>query len=84
MDSINELKPGEKLTPEQKEKLAKDNADASADAQRLAAEHRARDQAEGKGEPAVKVVADILKDKLMRGDFQKKDDTKTNQPPANS
>ena len=73
-DLINELKPGEKVTPEQKEKLAKENADASAEAHRLAGEHRARDQAEGHEEPAVQAIAKSLKGKLEREEFQKKED----------
>lgn len=71
-DIINELKPGQPLTQEQKEQLAKDNIAASAEAHRLAAEHNARDIAEGRGEPAVKVVADLLKSKLEREEFEKK------------
>ena len=69
---IDTIKPGEQLTPEQKEKLAKENVAETVEAQRLAAEHRAKDQIEGKGEPAVKVVADLLKDKLENEDFQHK------------
>ena len=70
-DSINELKPGEQVTKEQKEKLAKDNLASSTEAQRLAAEHRARDIAEGRGEPAVNTIASLLKGKLEREEFQK-------------
>lgn len=69
---LGSIKPGEQLTPEQKEKLAKENVTVTAEAQRLAAEHRARDFAEGKGEPAVKAVAEILKEKLAKEDFQSK------------
>ena len=71
MDSINEIKPGETLTPEQKAKLAKDNMVASADAHKMAAEQRARDIAEGRGEPAVGAVANLLKKKLENEEFQK-------------
>ena len=71
---LGNVVPGVPLTPEQKEKLAKENADESAEAQRLAGEHRARDQAEGKGEPAVKIVADALKEKLENNEFEKKED----------
>lgn len=70
---LNNLKPGEKLTPKQKEKLAKENLTASTDAQKLAAEHRAKDIQEGKGEPAVKAVADLIQKKLENEDFSKKE-----------
>ena len=73
-NSIDDIKPGKALTKEQKEKLGKENADASTEAQRLAAEHRNRDIAEGKGEPAVQAVASLLKGKLERGEFKKKED----------
>src|SRR3990172_7103335 len=58
--ALGNIVPGVQLTPEQKEKLAKENLAATTEAHRLAAEQRGRDQAEGKGEPAVKVVADAL------------------------
>jgi len=77
---LSNLTPGVPLTPEQKEKLAKENATVTAEAHRLATEQRARDQAEGKGEPTVKVVADLLKDKLENEDFQ----SKGNLPPENA
>ena len=57
------------VTEEQKKKLAEENVAETNEAQRLAAEHRARDIAEGKGEPAVKIVADALKDKLEKEEF---------------
>lgn len=62
--------PGVPLTPEQKEKLATENLAASIEAQRLAADQRTRDVAEGNGEPAVKVVADMLKEKLEKEEFE--------------
>lgn len=65
--------PGVPLTPEQKEKLSKENADASAEAHRLAADARGRDIAEGREKPAVAVVADALKQKLELGEFEKKE-----------
>lgn len=70
---LNEIIPGKPLTPEQKEKLAKENITETVNAQNLAAEHRARDIAEGKGEPSVKVIADALKDKLANEEFQNKE-----------
>lgn len=72
-DLINNLKPGEELTPEQKAKLAKENLIASTDAHKLAAKHRAMDVKEGKGEPAVKAVADLIQKKLENEDFSKKE-----------
>jgi hypothetical protein len=63
--------PGQLLTEEQKAKLAKDNQVETAEAHRLAADQRARDIAEGKGEPVVKTVADSLKEKLVNEDFNK-------------
>jgi len=72
MSELTNLKPGEQLTQEQKAKLAKENIASSTEAQRLAAEHQARDRAEGKGEPAVQTVANLLKGKLERGEFESK------------
>lgn len=66
---LSTLKPGEQLTPEQKKKLAVENAAETAEAHRLAAEHRAHDMQEGKGETPIKVIAESLKDKLEREDF---------------
>ena len=71
MDTLNEVKPGAALTPEQKAKLAKDNSDASAEAHKMAAEQRQRDVQEGRGEPAVKAVAGLLKKKLENSEFEK-------------
>lgn len=68
-DSLNEIKPGQPLTEEQKEKLAKENAEITNDAHRLAAEHRAHDIAEGKGEPAVAAVAGLIKKQLENEEF---------------
>ena len=62
--------PGQQLTPEQKEKLAKENIVLTEEAQRLAADQRTRDVAEGRGEPPVQTVANLLKDKLEKEDFQ--------------
>lgn len=62
--------PGKELTEEQKEKLRKENAQATADAHAMAADQRARDLAEGKGEPVVNAVADALKEKLLNEEFQ--------------
>ena len=67
---LNEIKPGTPVTEEQKKKLAKENADSTTEAHRLAAEHRARDIEEGKGEPAVQTVASLIKKKLENDDFQ--------------
>jgi len=69
---LGSVVPGEVLTPEQKEKLAKENVELSTEAHRQAGEQRAKDQAEGKGEPAVKTVADLLKTKLENEEFEKK------------
>lgn len=69
-DSINDLKPGQQLTPEQRAKLAKDNANASAEAHRMASEQQARDIAEGRGEPPVQTVASLLKKKLQNEEFE--------------
>lgn len=66
---LSTIIPGIPVTEEQKKKLAEENVAETNEAQRLAAEHRARDIAEGKGEPAVKIVADALKDKLEKEEF---------------
>jgi len=70
-DPLKDITPGQQLTPEQKEKLAKENASISDEAHRLAAEHRARDIAEGKGEPAVAAVANLIKKQLENEEFKK-------------
>lgn len=70
---LGNLVPGKPITPEQKEKLAKENADASAEAHRMAADARAQDVAEGREKPAVAAVADALKEKLNNEEFEKKD-----------
>ena len=71
MTEIDKLVPGQALTPEQKAALAKENVASSNEAMRLAAEHHARDIAEGKGEPAVTAVAGLLKKKLENGELEK-------------
>ena len=71
-DKINEIVPGRQLSEEEKSALMKSNIEASSEAQRLAAEHRARDMAEkGNEKPLAQSVADSIKDKLVREDFQK-------------
>lgn len=70
MTELN-IVPGQPLTPEQKAALAKENAEISAEAMRQASEHRARDIAEGRGEPAVTAVAGLLKRKLENEEFEK-------------
>ena len=72
MSELNNVKPGETMTPEQKAKLAKENVAESTEAHRLAAEHQQRDKAEGKGEPAVTAVAGLLKKKLVNEEFEKR------------
>ena len=69
-DPINNLTPGVETTPEQKKALADANARESAEAQRLASEHTARDRAEGRGELPINTVANMLKKKLEVGDIQ--------------
>ena len=69
---LGSVVPGVPLTEEQKKKLAEENIAETARAQELAAEQRAKDQAEGRAEPAVKVVADALKDKLVNEEFEQK------------
>ena len=62
--------PGKELTPEQKEKLAKENLASTQEAERLAAEARERDIQQGKGEPVVNTIAESLKEKLENKEFQ--------------
>lgn len=69
--------PGQQITDEQKEKLAKENLAATVEAQALAADQRTRDIAEGRGEPAVNTIADAIKSKLERDEFE-------NTPPADT
>lgn len=70
-DALN-LKPGNQLTDEEKVKLAKANADASAEAYRLADEQRTREVQSGRVElPVAQSVAESIKQKLQREEFQK-------------
>lgn len=70
-DIINTIQPGKPLTDTDKEALAKANAEATAEAHRLAAEHRAREAASGHQPPAVMSVAESIKSKLSNEEFQK-------------
>ncbi len=77
------LIPGKELTPEQKAQLAKENAAASAEAQRMAADHIARDRAQGGHEkPIVPAVADSILAKLQGEQFEKKPGAPTVEEPA--
>ena len=59
------LSAGQPMTPEQKEKLAKENLAETVQAQQMAADQVARDIAEGGREkPVVQAVADSLKQQL--------------------
>lgn len=71
-DIINNLQPGQPLSDKQKAELAAANLKETNEAHRLAAEQRSRDIAEGRGEPAVSTVANLLKGKLERGEFETK------------
>lgn len=69
-DSLSEIKPGQPMTEEQRLALGKDNAKASEEAQRLAAEHKARDmEAGGNEKPVQQSVADSVRQKLEREEF---------------
>ena len=68
-DAINNITPGTPLTDKQKAELAKSNAESTAEAQRLAAEHRQRDAEQGKG-TAVTAVANAIKNKLENEEFE--------------
>ena len=67
-DELKNVKPGQTLTDAQKEALAKSNLEATSEAHRLAAEHRARDE---RGKPVTQDVADSIKQKLEKEEFQK-------------
>ena len=69
-----DIKPGVPVTPEQKRQLAEYNARESSEAHRLASERQAQDRIEGKAEPAVKSIADMLKDKLLKGEIHPPED----------
>lgn len=71
-DSLNNVVPGTQLTDEQRKQLAADNAKASAEAMRLAADHRARDM-EGGGNPATLAndVASSIQKKLENEEYSK-------------
>jgi len=64
-DALNSVVPGQPMSEEDKEALRKSNLEASSEAQRLAAEHRARDMAEkGNEKPLIGAIADSVLDKL--------------------
>lgn len=67
---LSTIKPGEALTEEQRKKLAEENEAQTAEAHRLAAEQRARDIEAGNTEPAAKLVAEVIKDKLINEQFE--------------
>src|SRR3990167_2397918 len=74
--------PGTPLTPEQKEKLAAENAAETKLANQLAAEHIARDVAErGHDKPVATAVADSVLAKLQTNDFKKSEGALA-EPPA--
>lgn len=72
-DSINSIKPGEQMTPEQKAKLAADNLTASNEAMRLASVRRQQDIEQGREQPLANTLAQSIKEKLEREEFQKKE-----------
>lgn len=72
-DSINSIKPGEQMTPEQKAKLAADNLAASNEAMRLASARRQQDIEQGREQPLANTLAQSIKEKLEREEFQKKE-----------
>ena len=61
-DPINEIRPGQPMTDKQKEEMAHANAKSTAEAHKLAADHRARDAQNEP--PLVNVLADSIKKKL--------------------
>ena len=69
---LSEVIPGQQLTDEQKKKLAEENERITAEAHNQAHERQQQDMQAGEGAPAVQVVADALKDKLMNEEFENK------------
>lgn len=64
-DAINAVVPGQPMSEADREALRKSNIEASNEALRLAAEHRARDMAEkGNEKPVLAAVADSVREKL--------------------
>lgn len=64
-DPLSSLTPGQPIPDAERAALAKANAESSAEAHRLAAEHAARDQAErGHEAPVAQVVAESIREKL--------------------
>lgn len=84
---LGSIVPGQPLTPETKEKLAKENIEQSNEAIRLAGEKTKADMDAGLGQPPVQVIADALKSKLENEEFQNTPpaptDEGSNIPPAN-
>lgn len=63
-DELNNVVPGQQMTPEQKAALAKSNMEESATAHKMAADQRARDLAEGREAPLLPTIAESILDKL--------------------
>lgn len=61
-DPINDIRPGQPLTEKQKEELRKANADATANAHKMAADRRAQDAMNEP--PLINTIADSVKEKL--------------------
>ena len=84
-NKVPPIVPGVPLTQEQREKIATENAAASAEAVRQAAEATQRDIERGitpGAGGAISSVANMLKDKLVREDFSVAVDEHGNHIPA--
>lgn len=63
--------PGEKLSEKDKTALEKDNRRETQQAHEMAARQREQDNREGRGGPVDRIVADGIKRKLEREEFNK-------------
>jgi len=73
MSEIDNVIPGQAMNEAQRAALAVENAKVSEEAHAMAAEARQRDSASGLAEPSVTTVANAIKSKLEREEFQEGD-----------
>ena len=73
---------GRQISEEERKKLADENERITAEAHQMAAEQNQADQASGRATPPVQVVADALKEKLQKEEFQNTEPPADNTPQA--
>ncbi|MEX2053935.1 MAG: hypothetical protein WD883_00045 [Candidatus Colwellbacteria bacterium] len=67
---LGNLVVGKEMTPEDKAKLAEENERITAEAHEQAAKQQEQDNAGGRSEPPVQTIANALKEKLEKEEFE--------------